>query len=221
MVFESGDYNMSTKKAIIFDLDGVIVHTDHFHFLAWKKLADRLGIEFDERINNRLRGVSRMDSLDILLEKSPTTYPLAEKTAFAAEKNELYRQFLSTMTPADVAMEVRSTLETLKAAGHLLAIGSSSKNAKMILAQVGLSHFFDAIADGNDIQHSKPAPDVFLAAARFLGEPPTHCIVVEDAVAGVLAGKAAGMETIAIGDAASAHTADHDIVHFADLLRYV
>lgn len=206
-------------KAFIFDLDGVIVHTDKYHYQAWKKLADRLGIYFDEEINNRLRGVSRMDSLDIVLERSELACSAREKEEYAEEKNSIYRSLLNSMRPSDVSDEVRKTLEELKDRGHKLAIGSSSKNTKFILRQVGLINAFDAISDGTNISRSKPDPEVFLKAARMLGEEPENCIVVEDACAGITAAKAANMYAVGIGDAASYEKTDHAIKRFADLLN--
>lgn len=208
-------------RAIIFDLDGVIVHTDRFHYLGWKKLANRLDIYFDEEINNRCRGVSRMESLKIVLERSARSYSPEERAAFAEEKNSYYRELLLTMTQKDVDGEVRNTLNTLKALGYKLAIGSSSKNAKIILNQVGLLDIFDAISDGTNISQSKPDPEVFLKAAEFVHETPGNCIVVEDAVAGIEAGRRCGMTTIAIGDATRAHVADYDIESISQLLDIV
>lgn len=208
-------------KAVIFDLDGVLVHTDKFHYLAWKALADKLGIYFDETINNRCRGVSRMESLDIVLERSNKTYTQEEKVAFATEKNEIYKSYLATMTPNDVTDDVRNTVLSLKNRGIKVAIGSSSKNTRFILERVGLIDLFDAISDGNNISHSKPDPEVFLKAAEFLGIEPCYCMIVEDAVSGVEAGKRAGMTTTAIGDAAIAHIADNDIEKLSDILNIV
>ena len=208
-------------KAVIFDLDGVIVHTDKFHYLAWKSLADELGIYFDETINNRCRGVSRMDSLEIVLEKSTVKYSPEQKLAFADKKNNLYREFLATMTDKDVTDEVRQTLDALKRGGVKIAIGSSSKNTRLILQKVGLLDVFDAISDGNNITHSKPHPEVFLKAAEMLNIAPTECAIVEDAVSGVQAGKSAGMTTIAIGDASKANVADyniHSLLQIADII---
>ena len=148
-------------KGVIFDLDGVICFTDKYHYLAWKEMADEIGVYFDETINNRLRGVSRMDSLDIILEKSEKTYSLQEKEALASQKNERYRELLATMSPADLSPEVMSTLNSLRQKGLRLAIGSSSKNTKFILGQLGLANFFDAISDGTNITRSKPDPEVF------------------------------------------------------------
>lgn len=210
---------MKETKAFIFDLDGVIVFTDKFHYQAWKKMADNMGIYFDETINNRLRGVSRMESLEIILEKYDGTLSQDEKEVLAEEKNNTYRELLKTMSPADVSQEVRDTLKELKERGYKLAIGSSSKNARFILEKVELLDFFDAISDGNNIKNSKPDPEVFVKAAEYLGEKPEHCIVVEDAYAGVDAAKAGGMEAAAIGDATSYEKADHVLGSFRDLLE--
>lgn len=210
------------KKGIIFDLDGVIVFTDKFHYLAWKKMADGMGIYFDEQINNRLRGVSRRDSLEIILERYEGA-PLseAEKEALCTSKNESYRAYLSTMTPADVSEEVRETLAALRARGCRLALGSSSKNAKYILDRVGLTDAFDAISDGTNITRSKPDPEVFLKAAEFLGLSSADCAVVEDAEAGIDAAKAGGFLGIGIGEAAAYAKTDVPIRRFSELLDLV
>ncbi len=188
-------------KAIIFDLDGVIVFTDEYHYLAWKALADSLGLPFDRERNNLCRGVSRMESLDIVLGQKKDSYSPTEKQRFAEEKNGLYRQYLQKMTPWDVSADVKNALWRLKQQGYLLAIGSSSKNARLILEQTGILDQFDAVSDGTNISHSKPHPEVFLKAAEMLGLPPENCAIVEDAEAGIQAGLAAGMLTFAIGDA--------------------
>lgn len=156
-------------QGIIFDLDGVLCSTDEYHYRAWKALADRLGIPFDRERNGLLRGVSRMDSLNIILEKSDKAYSQDEKNAMAEEKNTRYRQLLNQMSPADLSGDVKRTLDTLRARGLKLAIGSSSKNTPFILERMGLDGFFDAVADGNCITHSKPNPEVFLKAAEMLG----------------------------------------------------
>ena len=206
-------------KAFIFDLDGVIVFTDKFHYQAWKKMADEMGIYFDETINNRLRGVSRAESLEIILERYEGEPLSAEKKAELMEqKNNTYRELLAPMTPADVSDEVRETLKTLRERGCKLAIGSSSKNAKFILEKVELLNAFDAISDGNNITHSKPDPEVFLKAGEFLGEDPANCVVVEDAYAGIDAAKAAGMTAVGLGDAFGYEKTDVKIEHFAQLL---
>lgn len=203
---------------IVFDLDGVICHTDKYHYRAWKAVADRKGIYFDETINNRLRGVSRMESLKIILERYDGTLADGEMEALAAEKNEIYRHLLAGMTPADLSGEVRRTLEGLRERGIRLAIGSSSRNARLILSRIGLGDYFDAVSDGNNITHSKPDPEVFLKAAQFLGLSPRDCLVVEDAKAGVEAAAAGGFDSAAIGDAARLRLATYDMERFSDLL---
>ena len=189
---------MNNIYAIIFDLDGVICSTDRYHYLAWKALADHLGIPFDERVNSQLRGVSRMESLEIVLGEHGTDYSEEQKEALATEKNEIYKSYLSSMTPGDLSKEVRMTLHTLRQRGYLLAIGSSSKNTRPILKQLGLGDFFDAIADGTMITKSKPDPEVFLLAASMLGVPPENAIVIEDAESGVRAAKAGRFRAIGI-----------------------
>lgn len=207
-------------KGIIFDLDGVIVFTDKFHYLAWKSVADELGIYFDEKINNRLRGVSRMESLEIILENGDVELTDKEKIEIADKKNKLYREYLSRMTPSDVSDEVRDTLTELRQRGYRLAIGSSSKNAKYILERVALTDYFDAISDGTNITKSKPDPEVFLKAAEFLKLKGDECAVCEDAFAGIDAAKSAGMKAVAIGDATSYEKADIKLGTFKDLLLY-
>ena len=206
-------------KGLIFDLDGVIVFTDYFHYLAWKKIADELGIYFDETINNRLRGVSRMESLEIILERY-NGVPLSDeqKKEFAEKKNNIYREYLKTMTRKDVSDEVRKTLAELRRRGFLLAIGSSSKNAKFILERVELTDAFDKISDGTNIVHSKPDPEVFLKAAEYLSLAPSECAVIEDAFAGIDAAKAGNMIAVAIGDATFYDRADVKLEQFSDLL---
>lgn len=206
-------------KAIIFDLDGVICHTDQYHFQAWKQLADRLAIPFTERDNDRLRGVSRMESLNIVLEKSPRVYSAQEKLTFAEEKNEAYKRLLLQITPADLPEETLSTLRELRAHGLLLGIGSSSKNTKLILSRLGLADFFDAIADGTEITHSKPDPEVFLLAAEKLGVSPAEALVAEDAGAGIEAAKAGGFFAAGIGPAAINPDANVALASLADLLH--
>ena len=189
---------MNNIYAIIFDLDGVICSTDRYHYLAWKALADRLGIPFDEQVNGQLRGVSRMESLEIILGEHSADYSEEQKEALATEKNEIYKSYLSSMTPGDLSKEVRMTLHTLRQRGYLLAIGSSSKNTQQILKQLGLGDFFDAIADGTMITKSKPDPEVFLLAASMLGVSPENAIVIEDAESGVRAAKAGHFRAIGI-----------------------
>lgn len=205
-------------KGIIFDLDGVICFTDKYHYLAWKKMADEIGVYFDEVINNRLRGVSRMESLEIILERSDQEYTQEEKEKLAAHKNEMYRELLLQMSPADLSDEVKNTLDTLRGRGHKLAIGSSSKNTKTILNQIGLGEYFDAISDGNNITRSKPDPEVFLKAAEFLGFQPEECLVVEDALAGIEAAVAGGFSSAGIGEAATHEKVTYSLTGFSGLL---
>lgn len=208
------------KKAVIFDLDGVICFTDKYHYLAWKSLADRLGIYFDENINNRLRGVSRMASLDIILEKSDKEYTLDEKEKLATEKNNTYKDLLKNMNESDLTDEVKNTLDELKRRGYKLAIGSSSKNTKFILERIGLGDFFDAIADGTDIINSKPDPEVFLCAAKKINLDPVDCAVVEDAKAGIIAANRANMTSLSLyGDARNCGEEDYNLDSFNDLLN--
>lgn len=207
-------------KGIIFDLDGVICHTDRYHYEAWKMLADRLGIPFDEKINNRLRGVSRNESLAIILEKSSKEYTEEEKLAMAEEKNDCYRRLLAQMTPQDLGADVREMLDTLKESKKL-AIGSSSKNTKFILERIGLKDYFDAIADGNDIARSKPDPEVFLLAAERLGLSPEDCLVVEDAKAGIDAAFAGGFDSAAVGDACGYEKATYSLNRVTELKELV
>lgn len=204
--------------SVIFDLDGVICYTDEYHYLAWKTMADELGIYFDRQINNRLRGVSRMESLEIILEKYPGTLSAAEKQDLAVQKNEIYKASLSQMSPSDLSEDVHRTLLELRKRGYRLAIGSSSKNTRYILGQLGLNSFFDAVADGNCITHSKPHPEVFLKAAQMLGEAPASCLVVEDAVSGAKAGHAAGMDVACVGDASAAGCGEYNMGKLSDLL---
>ena len=148
-------------KGVIFDLDGVLLFTDKYHYLAWKALADKLNIPFDEKVNNRLRGVSRMDSLNIILSYSDQTFSEAEKEVMAEEKNELYREYLQKMTPLDVSDDTRAVLEKLRECGLKLAVGSSSKNTPLILEKTDMAKYFHAVSDGNNITRSKPDPEVF------------------------------------------------------------
>ncbi len=205
-------------KSVIFDLDGVICSTDKYHYLAWKKAVEHLDIPFDEKINNRLRGVSRMDSLNIILENYPTEVSKEEKELICTIKNNTYRKMLDNMSMKDLSKDVLDTLVQLKGCGVKIAIGSSSKNTKLILSKLGIVDLFDAIADGNDIEKSKPDPEVFLKAAQKLAEEPCNCAVVEDAVSGIEAAKAGGFYAIAISDATRSSLADRTINKLSDIL---
>lgn len=210
---------MNSICAIIFDLDGVICSTDRYHYLAWKTLADRLEIPFDEQVNQKLRGISRMESLEIILGDRKNDFSLEEKQALAEEKNEIYKGYLAQMTPGDLSKDVRMTLNTLRQRGYLLAIGSSSKNTRQILNQLGLGTFFDAVADGTQITHSKPDPEVFLLAASLLGVPPENTIVIEDAQSGVRAATTGHFRTIGIRTNGNDPDADISIKKLANLIE--
>ncbi len=186
-------------KAIIFDLDGVIVSTDECHYEAWKMLSDEEGIYFDREINERLRGVSRMESLEIILERTEKIYSEEEKQEMAARKNGYYVERVMTIDSNAILPGAVDFIKMAKNNGISVAIGSSSKNTKLILERTGITKLFDAVADGNDVKNSKPAPDVFLKAAEKLGLEPSECMVVEDADAGVEAALNAGMDVLAVG----------------------
>lgn len=197
-------------RGVIFDLDGVLVHTDELHFQAWLSIARELGVSFDREANHRLRGVSRAESLELLLAAKPELQlSVPEKEALCERKNALYRASLSTLTPGDVPPTTRRMLATLRARGLALAVGSSSRNAPLILEQVRLTSFFHAVVDGSMLSAAKPDPEVFLRAAALLSLPPERCAVLEDAPAGLLAARRAGMTAIGLG--AYAASADPDI----------
>lgn len=195
-------------KAVIFDLDGVIVSTDNFHYQAWKRMSDEEGIPFDRETNQKLRGVSRMASLEIILEKSSRVYTDKEKEKLAASKNKFYTEKLADLTADDILPGVKNLLASLRQQKIKIAVGSSSKNAPYILERIGMQDYFDAVADGNQISHSKPDPEVFLLAAKLLGNPPENCAVVEDAYAGIEAAKAGGMFAVGVGFAQTCPQAD-------------
>lgn len=208
-------------QAVIFDLDGVICSTDHSHYLAWKEIAEEIGVPFDKTVNNRLRGIGRRESLEILLGFRSSEFSEEAKTELTERKNLLYGELLKNMSPQDLDPAVRKTMDLLKARGIKIAIGSSSKNAKLILQQIGLKDYFDAISDGTNISRSKPDPEVFIKASEYLGVEPQFCLVVEDSRAGVEAAVAANMDCAAMGDAAGAGMATYDLECFSDLLCYV
>ena len=191
-------------EAIIFDLDGVLVTTDHLHYKAWKRLADELGaFGFSKEDNLRQRGVSRMDSLEVVLEKAPRIYSEADKIKLAALKNEYYVASLVSIGKGALLPGAIESLEYLRKTGLKIALGSASKNAQLILEKTGITSYFDALATGHDTTRSKPDPEVFLIAADKLGVSPELCVVVEDADAGVLAAKGAGMRVLGVGPAAN------------------
>ena len=188
-------------EAVIFDLDGVITDSAEFHYKAWKNLADKLGIYFDRQINERLKGVPRMDSLEIILEKDsdPQRFSEQQKQDLAKEKNDEYVKLINTITPKDILPGILELLYDLKNRMIKTAIASASKNAQTIVERLEVGHLFDYIADAGAIKNQKPAPDVFLVSAENLSVPPSQCVGIEDAGAGIIAIKAAGMTAIGIG----------------------
>ncbi len=190
-----------TKKAFIFDLDGVIVDTAKYHYLAWKKIANELGIEFTHDHNELLKGVSRVRSLDIILGLGKVEASQAQKDQWLIQKNEDYLSYLVDMDQSEILPGVMTVLEFLKANHQPIALGSASKNARPILEKTGILSFFDAIVDGNDVTNAKPDPEVFLQAAQKLGISNNNSIVFEDSVAGIQAANIASMISIGIGDA--------------------
>ena len=187
-------------KAVIFDLDGVLVSTDELHYQAWKKIAEELGITtFTKKDNERQRGVSRMESLEVVLEKTDRQFTDEEKIQLAERKNEYFKESLKTLTPESLLPGVKDTLLYLKERGILTALGSASKNAPYILERIQIESLMDAISSGLDVTKSKPDPEVFLVAAKKLNLPPEECLVVEDAAAGIEAAKRGGMKSLAVG----------------------
>ena len=190
---------MMRTAACIFDLDGVIVDTARYHFLAWKKLTDQLGIHFTEEDNERLKGVSRMASLEIILEIGNIKTDDSTKLEYATLKNKWYTEFISKMTPDEILPGSLDFIKELRKANIRVAIGSASKNTPLILKRVGILELFDAVADGNIVSKAKPDPDVFIKAAEMVNVKPGKCVVFEDAVAGVQAALNAGMMCIGVG----------------------
>jgi beta-phosphoglucomutase len=186
-------------KACIFDLDGVIVDTAKYHYLAWKKLATMLNINFTEEDNERLKGVSRMASLDIILEIGNMVPDDKTKEEYAALKNKWYLDYINQMMPDEILPGSLEFISELKNAGIKVALGSASKNTPLILERLGIGKLFDAVADGNVVRNAKPDPEVFITAAKMLGVQPEGCVVFEDAVAGVEAALNAGMRCVGIG----------------------
>jgi len=186
-------------KACIFDLDGVIVDTAKYHYLAWKKLTVMLNIQFSQKDNERLKGVSRMTSLDIILEIGRMTLDEKKKDEYAALKNEWYLDYIRRMTPDEILPGSLELISELKNAGIKVALGSASRNTPLILERLGIEKLFDAVADGNVVSKAKPDPEVFIEAAKMVGVAPADCLVFEDAIAGVEAALGAGMLCIGIG----------------------
>lgn len=209
-------------RAVILDLDGVILSTDNYHYLAWQAMADREGIPFDREFNERLRGVSRRRSLELILEQTDRTYSEQEKQALSDFKNDTYRASLQHLSAADIFPGVLDFLEYLDKQNIRAAIGSSSKNTKLILEKIGLlEHFQGAISDGTNITHSKPDPEVFLKAAAMVSVPPQQCLVIEDADAGIEAAKRGGMIAFGVGPAANHPQADFSAPGVAEIDRSI
>ncbi|RFP12639.1 MULTISPECIES: beta-phosphoglucomutase [unclassified Duganella] len=190
---------MSRFKAVIFDLDGVITDTAHYHYLAWKRLAESQGVHFDHAFNENLKGIDRMGSLDLILASSKRAYTREEKLALADEKNLHYQELISTMSAADLLPGAVRALDTVRARGLRIGLASVSKNAFTVLGRLGITDKFDYVVDAATIARGKPDPEIFLKAARELGVAPEDCLGVEDAVAGVASIKSAGMFALGIG----------------------
>ncbi len=204
-------------KAFIFDLDGVIVDTAKYHFLAWKQIADQLGIDFTHEHNELLKGVSRVRSLDIILELGKVNASQEDKNRWLVQKNEDYLSYLVDMDESEILLGVLPILQFLKEKKQLIALGSASKNARPILEKTGTLTYFDAIVDGNDVTNAKPDPEVFLIAAQLLKVKPENAIVFEDSVAGIQAANIGGMISIGIGDASILHEAKYIFEDFTQI----
>lgn len=208
---------MTNKKAFIFDLDGVIVDTARYHFLAWQKLAQQLGIEFTPEHNEHLKGVSRVRSLEIILNLGDIQATQEEKDKWLFEKNELYLSYLINMDRGELLPGILEVLKLLKANNQHIALGSASKNARPILEKTDIIHYFDAIVDGNDVTNAKPDPEVFLRACQLLFVSPEDSIVFEDSVAGIQAANSARMKSIGIGDKDILHEAQYIFPDFTTI----
>ncbi|MEC0240708.1 beta-phosphoglucomutase [Paenibacillus dokdonensis] len=206
-------------KGSIFDLDGVIVDTAKYHFLAWRELAKELGFEFTEEHNERLKGVSRMESLRILLEIGGVQATEAEQQCMAQEKNDRYVKYISQLDESELLPGVRTYLTGLRMRGIGIALGSASKNAEFILERLQIASLFDAVIDGNKVSKAKPDPEVFLKGCEALRLDPSHCVVFEDAAAGVQAGKAAGCGVVGIGRPEILSEADLVVSGLIDLVK--
>lgn len=197
------------RKAFIFDLDGVIVDTARYHFLAWQKIASELGIEFTPEHNENLKGVSRIRSLDIILELGKIQASQEDKNKWLVQKNEDYLSYLVNIDYSEILPGVMPVLQFLKENHQGIALGSASKNARPILEKTGIMSYFDVIIDGNDVTNAKPDPEVFVQAAKGLNIANENAIVFEDSVAGIQAANIAGMTSIGIGEASVLHEAKY------------
>ena len=205
-------------SAVIFDLDGVITCTDEYNYLSWQQVADELNIHFDREFNEQFRGISRVLCANILLQNYNGEVTDELRTKTADRKNEIYKEYLKSMTPDAVSDDVKYTLNELKKRGYKLAVGSSSKNAPFILKQVGYFDFFDAIADGNQISNSKPDPEVFLLAAKKLNKSPDECLVVGDAEVDIQAATNGKLRCASVSYASKIGLGDYQLNKLSDLL---
>ncbi len=194
------NYYKNILKGVIFDLDGVITDTAKYHYVAWKRLADEEGIEFNKNINEKLKGISRMESLDIILQNSNKIYSQDEKISLARKKNNMYVTLLKQLKPTDILPGITAFLDELRHDNKKIALGSASKNAPIILKHLNIEHLFDVVICGLDIKKSKPDPEVFLLGAKRLGLTPEECLVIEDAASGIEAALNANMKSIGIGN---------------------
>jgi len=208
---------MKKRKGFIFDLDGVIVDTAKYHFLAWKKIANELGIDFTLEHNELLKGVSRVRSLDIILELGKVEASQEQKDKWLIQKNEEYLSYLVDMNETEILPGVMKVLKFLKENNQPIALGSASKNARPILEKTGVLDYFDAIVDGNDVVNAKPDPEVFLHAARLLNVTNEDSIVFEDSVAGIQAANIAKMISIGIGEEKTLHQAEYIFKDFTQI----
>ena len=205
------------RKGFIFDLDGVIVDTAKYHFLAWKKLANEIGIDFTETQNEQLKGVSRIRSLEKILSWGNITLEETKFNELMGKKNDDYLTYIASMDESEILPDVIKVLDFLSNNNQKISLGSASKNAREILTRVNLLDRLDAIVDGNDVSKAKPDPEVFLIAADKMNVDPGNCIVFEDAVAGVQAANAANMISIGIGDKSVLHEADYVFQDFTEM----
>jgi beta-phosphoglucomutase len=196
----SAEKDRSSIDAVIFDLDGVLVSTDEYHYQSWQRLADEEGIPFDREFNERFRGVSRMECLAMLLENADRRYTTEEKQELADRKNGYYREMIQHLSPKDMLPGARAMVDELKRRGLKVAVASGSKNAPFILDRIALGDELDAAVSGQDIENSKPDPEIFELAANQIDEEPENCLVVEDAQSGVEAARRAGMRALGIGE---------------------
>ncbi|MGL4697060.1 beta-phosphoglucomutase [Enterococcus larvae] len=210
---------MEAMKGAIFDLDGVLVDTAKYHYLAWKKLANQLGFDFSEADNEQLKGVSRVRSLEILLEIGGIQKDELEQSRLREMKNNWYLEFIKDMTADELLKGAKEYLLQLKQEGVKISLGSASKNAVSILKSLDIYDLFDEIIEGTKVENAKPDPEVFLKAAEGLGLKPKECVVYEDAQAGVLAGKAAGMYVIGIGEKENLPEADKVVDGLYELVK--